>query len=349
MAAIHSTVVSKEEARGVARAKQADIMKLLGQQQLQGEREALDSEKQVLWAAAKLEIVRAALYRLITRRNLQDDCVKWPELHTLVHSVNYMATDILPTSHSTVAAAVAENFHVKQLQIREQLARAITPIHLITDTWTSPNDIEFQAINAHYIGEDSKLRKALIALAELEAGHSGEEVAKHVVQTMEWYGFRDRLGLISGDNPGANDTLCRAVAEAVPEWSPVDNRLRCLGHIINLAVQAFFFAKDEDAIEEAERQSRRSKRGVDEEIALASVKTHEGWSTALPLQKLHAFCAALIVAPRLVQHSRSFARDALSNPSTSHAGTTAGTPSPVPLSCSSRCPVCSRQPAAQHL
>lgn len=293
MAAIHSTVVSKEEARGVARAKQADIMKLLGQQRLQGEREALNSEKQVLRAAAKPEIVRAALYRLITRRNLPDDCVEWPELHTLVHSVNYMATDILPTSHSTVVAAIAEDFHVKQLQIREQLARAITPIHLTTDTWTSPNDIELQAINAHYIGEDSKLCKALIALAELEAGHSGEEVAKHVVQTMEWYGFRDRLGFITGDNHGANDTLCRAVAEAAPEWSPVDNRLRCLGHIINLAVQAFLFAKDEDAIDEAERQSRRSNRDIDEEIALASVKSQEGWSTVLPLQKLHAFCAAL--------------------------------------------------------
>lgn len=182
MAAIHFTVVSKEEVRGVARAKQTDIVKLLGQQQLKVEREALSSEKQVLRAAAKPEIVRAALYRLITRRNLPDDCVEWPELHTLVHSINYMATDVLPTSHSTVAAAIAEDFHVKQLQIREQLARAITPIHLTTDTWTSPNDIEFQAINAHYIGEDSKPHKALIALAELEAGHSGEEVAKHVIQ-----------------------------------------------------------------------------------------------------------------------------------------------------------------------
>lgn len=293
MAAIHFTVVSKEEVRGVARAKQTDIVKLLGQQQLKVEREALSSEKQALRAAAKPEIVRAALYRLITRRNLPDDCVEWPELHTLVHSINYMATDVLPTSHSTVAAAIAEDFYVKQLQIREQLARAITPIHLTTDTWTSPNDIEFQAINAHYIGEDSKPHKALIALAELEAGHSGEEVAKHVIQTMEWYDFRDRLGFITGDNHGANDTLCRAIAEAVPEWSPVDNRLRCLGHIINLAVQAFLFARDEDAIEEAERQSRRSRRDIDEEIALASVKSQEGWSTVLPLKKLHTFCAAL--------------------------------------------------------
>jgi hypothetical protein len=138
-----------------------------------------------------------------------------------------------------------------------------------------------------------KLYKALIALAELDAGHSGDEVVKHVIQAMEWYDFKDRLGFITGDNHGANDTLCRAIAEAVPEWSPVDNRLRCLGHIIDLAVQAFLFARDEDAIEKAERQSRRSRRDIDEEIALASVKSQEGWSTVLPLKKLQTFCAAL--------------------------------------------------------
>jgi hypothetical protein len=32
---------------------------------------------------------------------------------------------------------------------------------------------------------------------------------------MEWYGFGDRLGFITSDNYGANNTLCRAVAEAV--------------------------------------------------------------------------------------------------------------------------------------
>jgi hypothetical protein len=40
MAAVHLTVLSKEEVRGVAKAKQADIVKLLGQQQLKAEREA---------------------------------------------------------------------------------------------------------------------------------------------------------------------------------------------------------------------------------------------------------------------------------------------------------------------
>jgi hypothetical protein len=115
MATVHLTVVSKEEVRGVAKAKRADIVKLLGQQQLKVERDALNLEKQVLRAAAKPEIVRAALYRLITRRNLLDNCMEWPELYTLVYSVNYIVTDILPTSYNTVLVAIAEDFHVKQL------------------------------------------------------------------------------------------------------------------------------------------------------------------------------------------------------------------------------------------
>jgi hypothetical protein len=276
MVAVHVTVVPKEGARGLSKAKQTDIVKLLGHQRLKVEQEALDSEQRILPDAAKPEVVKAALLRLVIRRNLPDNCVQWPELHTLIHTVNYMATDVLPTSHSTVAAAISDEFHLKQSKIREQLLNAITPIHLTTDTWTSPNDIEFQAINAHYIGAELKLRKALIALTELEAGHSSEEVAKHALYTMNWYGLNDKLGFITGDNHGANDTLCRAIAEAVPERNPVDNRLRCLGHIINLAIQVFLFAKDGEAIDEAEQQSQRSNRDIDEEIALDSMKSKEG-------------------------------------------------------------------------
>jgi hypothetical protein len=55
MAAVHLTVVPKEEVRVVAKAKQADIVKLLSQQQLKVERDALNSEKQVLRAAGCCE------------------------------------------------------------------------------------------------------------------------------------------------------------------------------------------------------------------------------------------------------------------------------------------------------
>lgn len=48
-----------------------------------------------------------------------------------------------------------------------------------------------------------------------------------------------------------------------------------------------------------------------------------------------------IAVPRLIQHSRSSAKDALFTHPTSHAGTAGGTPLPVPFPCNLKCPASS--------
>lgn len=83
------------------------------------------------------------------RRNLPNSCAQWPELHTIIYLVNYVAADVLLTSYSTVAAAITDEFHLEQLKLREQLMKAITLVHLTTYIWVSPNHIGFPAINAH--------------------------------------------------------------------------------------------------------------------------------------------------------------------------------------------------------
>ena len=154
--------------------------------------------------------------------------------------------------------------------------------------------MELQAINAHFHDEHGRLRKALLNLAELEDGHSGRAVAKHVIQALVFYGIQGKLGFLTADNHGANDTLCRAIAEELDDWNPVDNRLRCLGHIINLAVQAFLFSRNEEAVAEAGRQSQRCRTDIDFEIAAGSITEDDrGWSTILPLQKLHTLTSRL--------------------------------------------------------
>jgi hypothetical protein len=100
-------------------------------------------------------------------------------IHTLFRSVNYMTTDVLPTSHSTRATAITNEFHLIQCNVREKVLEAITPIYHSTDTWTLSNDIKFRPIDARCIGVDLELRKALITFVEVEAGHRVEEAAKH--------------------------------------------------------------------------------------------------------------------------------------------------------------------------
>ena len=48
------------------------------------------------------------------------------------------------------------------------------------------------------------------------------------------------------DNATSNDTLCRTISDHLSikekiEWNVAYRRIRCIGHIINLAVQAFLF------------------------------------------------------------------------------------------------------------
>jgi hypothetical protein len=107
--------------------------------------------------------------------------------------------------------------------------------------WTSPNRLLFLGVVAHFVrGEIGQLSKNLIGLRQI-AGHSGEEQF-HTLHTvlMEWGLWHD-LGVIIGDNVTTNDTLCRTISEwfslhTEREWDPQIQRIRCLGHIINLIV-----------------------------------------------------------------------------------------------------------------
>lgn len=300
MASVHSVVVSDELMRGVKKAKYHDVRQMLSKQALAKQEEASHVDKLVLQAAADPTLVKAAWIRLLIRHDLPHNSVSWPELHTFVHTINHMASGILPTSSATVRSSITATFKQKQKLVRDVVHGAKSRIHITTDTWHSPASTEFQAINAHFVDGHGRLRKALLNLVELGSGHSGEAVAEHVIHTLEFYGVKDRLGFLTGDNHGANDTLCRAIARNLGDWNPVDNRLRCLGHIINLAVQAFLFAKSEEAVAEAERQSQRCRTDMDYEIAAGSIKMDgHGWSTILPLQKLHGLVLKLNKSDRL--------------------------------------------------
>jgi hypothetical protein len=97
---------------------------------------------------------------------------------------------------------------------------------------------------AHFINLDSRqLCKALLALRELEGAHSGEAIAETFLWFINSYGIQDKIGYFTLDNAYNNDTMLQAVAKACG-FNAAHRRLRCNGHVINLAVQAFLFGKN---------------------------------------------------------------------------------------------------------
>jgi hypothetical protein len=265
--------------------------------QRQHEERHQKDEKLALFAlqkAADPASIHQNLLRLIINRDLPLSLVEWPEFHALVQSINSEASKVIWKSHNTTASKVEKTFEKSRLELKEFLQQSKSLIHITTDTWHAPNNKELQAITGHWVNKDSTLRKALLSLPEMEAGHSGKEVAIEVFKTLDYYNIKERLGYVTADNHGANNTLCSAIHEELDSWNPKERRLRCVGHMINLAVQSFLFAKSKEAVELALQDAEQSQTAIDEELLQRfNIDDEAGWVATPALQKVLQFVTTL--------------------------------------------------------
>jgi hypothetical protein len=118
------------------------------------------------------------------------------------------------------------------------------------------------AICGHFTTYEGKQQKALLALKKVP-GHSSEAQMGILWPVLQDYGIAHKLGAIVGDNASTNNVLCRLVQKKLKDtlglnWEADHWRIRCLGHIINLVVQAFLFMnqvslEDLDSYDEQEQ------------------------------------------------------------------------------------------------
>jgi hypothetical protein len=273
----------------VIKAIDGDLKNMFSQQEL-------SNTDNTLRGAVDQATVHQTLLRLIVHHDLPLSTVEWPALHSFVFALNPMAAGCIWTTHQTTANHIATTFKKRQEQVKQLLQHSQSLIHLTTDTWHSPNFKELQAITAHFVDASNTRQKALLSLPELRNGHAGVEVATQIMTTLEAYGIIDKLGYITGDNHGANDTLCEALQEQLSTpWQAVQRRLRCVGHMINIAVQAFFFAKNKEAVDLAIEEAERSGISIDDELSQLYEKSDDngGFIKVTPLQKILSFTSYL--------------------------------------------------------
>ena len=93
-------------------------------------------------------------------------------------------------------------------------------------------------------------------------------MAQCLIQVLQEYEIEDRLGYFVLDNAESNDICIDTVLHEIrPDLNALDRskrRLRCWGHILNLAAKAFLFGQDPDAFEiEAEMNQNLSREEED--------------------------------------------------------------------------------------
>lgn len=184
------------------------------------------------------------------------------------------------------------------LQVKELLANALSRIHISFDLWTSPNGLGICGICAHFVGPpEGRNRSVLIGLKRMQYSHSGEDIAERIVPVLEEFGVvGKRVGVFVADNADVNDVAVREILQRLrPDIEDFRARRgRCLGHILNLAAQAFIFGKDVAAFEE-------STLGVDESTPINSErmkKAQKAWREKGAIGKIHNIIVAIRVSPQ---------------------------------------------------
>lgn len=72
-------------------------------------------------------------------------------------------------------------------------------------------------------------------------------IAKQVVDLIQEYSIKKKLGYFILDNDTSNDTCVKAVLKAIwLDFSKKKQRLQCIRHNINLAAQSFLYDKNEE-------------------------------------------------------------------------------------------------------
>ncbi|KAN0072531.1 hypothetical protein V8E54_009460 [Elaphomyces granulatus] len=190
------------------------------------------------------EKIKRGLVEFLVENRSPFHMVEKASLGTLLSFFNPYAKEVLPTSHNTIARYTLKSFNHQKELIRKLLKESSTRIHLSADIWTR---------SFVQISDDEKPQRVRVLLGLQEvAGHSGENQGRVIAPILEEFDIMGKIGCVMGDNSGTNDTLCRFLSSrfeslettTAPKWVAQEMRGRCLGHMINLIVNAFLSNKE---------------------------------------------------------------------------------------------------------
>lgn len=233
------------------------------------------------------ERLEELLIQLVVSMHIAFNIVENPAFRALLSQFSSTLAAWIPNNGNILRSWIMKAFHNRKILIAEDLRTAKSNIHLSFDMWTSSNSIAFVAVLAHYIDDNMKLQTTLI----------GEVIAEQVVQVIQEYGFEKKLGYFVLDNATSNDTCVEAILREIrPDLMRKERRLRCIGHIINLAAQAFLYGKDEEAF----------TAEVYGTLAIADVKKQlDVWRKKGPIGKLHNIVTFIRRTPQRREQFRS--------------------------------------------
>jgi hypothetical protein len=164
----------------------------------------------------------------------------------LVEYLNPLAVSKVPKLANTIQADTMKCFETAKFTLRKNLDTARSKIHISFDLWTSPNYKAIIAVVRHWTNNDYKVETGLLGMKEITGAHKGQFISPVLHQVVKDFGIENNLGYFMTDNASNNDVALRYLERAIRDDGGIgfdvkERRLRCLGHILNIAVKVLLF------------------------------------------------------------------------------------------------------------
>jgi hypothetical protein len=98
------------------------------------------------------------------------------------------------------------------------------------------------------VSEDHGLQSLVVRIKELEGQHNGKHIAEAIMEFVQEYRIASKVGYFMMDNTSNMNTMIDKISDNLEHefdvfYDPLPHRLRCSGHIINLAVMEFLVGR----------------------------------------------------------------------------------------------------------
>ena len=250
------------------------------------------------------EAVKGAVYQLVERKNydvFKELLIRWfvccqlaffmlenTIFRELVVYLNAALGGLLPRARSTLRRWIMDEYNSRKEALKEELAVSASKIHISFDIWTAGSWIGVISVWAYWVAEGQRERR-LLAFRRIYGSHDGDNQAAAILEVLEEYGISKRVGYFVCDNATSNDSavalILRTLEPALSTQQATGRRLRCFGHIINLAARALLDPSSAEL---------KVAAGELEDDAYAS----SAWQSIGSLGKLHKLVKYILASPQ---------------------------------------------------
>lgn len=219
--------------------------------------------------------------------------VEQPAFRDLIRYIRPAADDLLPKSAGRIKIDLKQGYDCKREFVKRALQNSLSLIHVVPDNWTSPNGLGAIGFTVQFVTEEHGLQSLVGGIKELQGQNSGENMAEAIMEFIREYGIASKVRYFVMDNASNMNTMIDQISDDLERkfkvyYDPLPHRVRCLGHIINLAVMEFLIGKRPSttgaylgpSIEQIEEWRRRGAIGK-----LHNIVTYVAWTP----QRLRAF------------------------------------------------------------